>query len=255
MNIVQRLVQKQHLRSTRQSNKQLNVVITGGSRGLGKAMCEQFLRHGDRVVMISRHPRGIESHNNLVVIEKSVMEMGEFIFNDRVDLWINNAALSGGFRHFADHDTNKIKEILETNLIGTALGCKHAYELMKDQPCGGAIFNMSGTGSNGFPTPDYSLYGASKAGVVQLTKTLKSELKDTNVGVHIVSPGMMNTDLLMENMPEKTYNMIKRFCTNPEIVAETLVTEMRDAYYNADANAFIQYMTLSKILKKLVDKK
>jgi chlorophyll(ide) b reductase len=254
MNIVQRFVKREDLRSARQSNKQLNVVVTGGSRGLGRAMCEQFLCQGDRVVMISRHSRGIESHKNMKVIEKSVMDMGELSFDHRVDLWINNAAISGGFRHFAEHNDSKVKEILETNLIGTALGSKHAYELMKDQPCGGAIFNMAGTGSNGFPTRDYSLYGASKAGVVQLTRTLQSELKDTNVGVHIVSPGMMNTDLLLENMPETTYKIIKRFCTAPEIVADTLVMEMKDAYYNADTNAFIQYMTVSRVIKRLVDK-
>ena len=255
MNIVQRFVSKTKLRSARQSNKQLNVVVTGGSRGLGKAMCERFLREGDRVVMICRNPRNVEPHDNLMVIEKDVMDVTSKLFDHKVDLWINNAAVSGGYRRFIDQPDEKIIEVLETNLICAALCSKLAFEIMSTQPDGGAIFNMSGAGANGFSTPDFSLYGASKAGVVQLTRSLQAEWKDTNVDIHIVSPGMMKTDLLLENLPESVYKMVSHFCTDPEIVGEWLVEAMKDTYYNAEDDAFINYMTLTRVMKKVIDKK
>lgn len=74
---------------------------------------------------------------------------------------------------------------------------------MREQEAGGHIFNMDGAGADGSPTPRFAAYGATKRGLVQLSKSLQAELKMlgiSNVGIHNLSPGMVTTDLLMSGM-------------------------------------------------------
>jgi len=255
MKFFQKSVNTTKIKLERHSNKHLNVVVTGGSRGLGKALCRRFLHEGDRVVMICRNPQNVEHHDNLLVVKKGVADITRNVFDCKVDLWINNAAVSHGYKRFLDHSDNNVREIFETNLIGAALCSKQAFEIMTTQSEGGAIFNISGAGSNGFSTPAFSLYGASKAGLVQLTRSLQAEWKDTNVNIHTVSPGMMKTDLLMENLPPSVSKMVSYFCTDPDIVAEWLVGEMKKTYYSAQESAFIQYTSLSRVMKMAVHQK
>ena len=71
---------------------------------------------------------------------------------------------------------------------------------MKDQERGGHIFNMDGAGADGNATPSFAAYGATKRCLSQLGKSLQAELsqaKIKNVGIHNLSPGMVNTQLLM----------------------------------------------------------
>lgn len=87
----------------------------------------------------------------------------------------------------------QIQKVINTNLIGTLLCTKEAITLMKNQERPGKIFLVEGAGSTGMPTPKYLAYGASKAGVVQIMKSLNAELKEAGLGhimVDTVSPGI-----------------------------------------------------------------
>ena len=102
---------------------------------------------------------------------------------------------------------------------------------MRDQPDGGHIFNMDGAGADGGATPRFAAYGASKRGLEQLGKSLRSELRMLGlkqIGIHNLSPGMVTTELLMAGSDTK----IARFFINclaeePASVAAALVPRIR----------------------------
>lgn len=260
------LQQRNALKLQRSQRESLNVVITGGTRGLGRAFAEEFSRYGDQVFVLARNPVDIASlmktqpsiqgfpcdvgdkldlHRNLKAITSMV---------DGIDIWINNAGISGGSRNLLDLADETIEDIVKTNLFGTCMTCKFVHEVMIKQPQGGAIFNLAGAGSDGSPTPSYPVYGASKAGIVQLSKSLQKEWKDTNVDVHIISPGMMLTDLLMDNLPIDTMKVIDFLCSHPEIVALHLVPRIRNAYFH-DEESYIRFLTLFKIIGRFFTRK
>ncbi|PIA65008.1 hypothetical protein AQUCO_00100464v1 [Aquilegia coerulea] len=207
-----------------------NVVITGSTRGLGKALAREFLLSGDRVVVASRSPESVQStvseleenlnegirttssksganmtHAKVVGIAcdvckpKDVEKLAEFATNEfgSIDIWINNAGTNKGFRpllEFADED---IEQIVSTNLVGSLLCTREAMRVMRSQEKGGHIFNMDGAGSGGSSTPLTAVYGSTKCGLRQLQSSLLKECKRSKVGVHTASPGMVLTDLLL----------------------------------------------------------
>lgn len=252
------------LKFERSQKKNLNVVITGGTRGLGKSMTNEFLKKGDKVFIVSRKQSDIDmmvmDNDNLYGKAADIGNAEEFpelfdnilkAFDGEIDMFVNCAGQSGGNKQFVDHDISNLDSIVKTNLLGTILCCKHAFEIMNSQSTGGAIFNFTGAGSNGFSTPNFSLYGATKSGILQLTKTLQEELRQYPVDLHLVSPGMLFTDLLLENMNDDTYHAIKMLVTSPDLVAYHIVPRMRNTYYLAKEDNYIKFLTVMKIIYKI----
>jgi chlorophyll(ide) b reductase len=252
------------LKKLRLEKKQLKVVITGGSRGLGKSMAEDFLEFGDKVFIISRNKKDIADmvikHDNLYGYPADIGDKNIYpILFDRIlksldgeiDMFICAAGQSGGFTPMIYHDDHKIDSIIKTNLLGTALCCRYAFDIMNKQQEGGSIFTLTGAGSNGLSSLNYSLYGATKAGIFQLTKTLQEEWREYAVDLHLVSPGMLFTDLLLENMNDDTYDSIKMLIAQPDLVAHHIVPRMRSVYYHAKEDDYIKFLTVMKIMYKM----
>mmetsp|Transcript_16497 Transcript_16497/g.20384 ORF Transcript_16497/g.20384 Transcript_16497/m.20384 type:complete len:107 (-) Transcript_16497:1371-1691(-) len=88
---------------------------------------------------------------------------------------------------------NEIEQIILTNLVGAINGYKAAAMNMQknNKTSKGHIFLMEGAGSLGRATPNFASYGVSKAGYLQLLKSLKAEAKEIGVSVHTISPGMV----------------------------------------------------------------
>ncbi|KAE8736102.1 putative chlorophyll(ide) b reductase NYC1 [Hibiscus syriacus] len=146
-----------------------NVVITGSTRGLGKALAREFLLSGDRVVVASRSPESVDmtvkvleenlkegmvaggsSSKNLEqakVVGKAcdVCEAGDveklayFAITElgSVDIWINNAGTNKGFRPLLQFSDEDIKQIVSANLVGSILCTREAMRIMKNQTKGG----------------------------------------------------------------------------------------------------------------------
>jgi chlorophyll(ide) b reductase len=192
------------------------VVITGSTKGIGFAMASEFITSGDKIVICSRSQSSVDDAVEKlfsmtrnkdsakifgttcdVSVYDDVRRLGEFTIEKLgdVDYWINNAGTNAYTNDYIiDSDIEKIKTIINTNLLGTVLCCKEALRIMK--PRGeGHIFNMEGLGSNGRASPGLATYGATKAGITYFTKTLIKETKGTGIGVHYLSPGMVLTDL------------------------------------------------------------
>ena len=225
--------------------KPLNIVVTGGSRGLGGALSQHLSKRGHNVINLSRYSRIPCDVGDPYQVQNAISKIAT-----PIDIWINNAGQSGGASKLENLENQTIENVIKTNLLGTAVCCKEAYKVMRNQTTGGAIFNLSGAGSNGQPTPNYAVYGATKSAINQLTQTLQNEWSNTNVTLHTISPGMMFTDLLLKNMDDKTYKMIEFLCDAPDTVAQEIVPQIEDVFYRKKKNQCIRYLTVPKIISK-----
>lgn len=242
-----------------------NVVITGGTRGLGRALTKRFLEMGDKVAICSRSQESIDQtleeldrHGSLIgkVCDikdfENVREFAEWCskeFNGQIDYWINNAGIANPTKAFlSDLPPEEVEEVIRTNLIGTILATKAALQVMEKQKSG-HIFLMEGMGSNGRPTPRILPYGASKAPFPQLLKTLLEETKGSNIGIHTLSPGIVLTDLLLENTPNDAKRIFNILAEKPEIPAAFLVEKIRGI--NGTGKR-IRYLSRWKIMKRFL---
>jgi chlorophyll(ide) b reductase len=258
--------------------KQNAAIITGGSRGFGKALVREFAQRGYSVLFTGRNKHKIAE----VVREVRKQTPPEYIVNELVGLecdltqpkcgryldrwisdhfpesaprvWINNAGISGGFTPFADQSIDTASDIVKTNLMGTFVGVHIAMEHRVPH-----IFNVVGAGSDGSITPGFAAYGATKAGIWQFTKTLRRELKCKkkayDVGIHTISPGMMITDLLTENTTDMQKRIFNVFAEDPAIVAAMLMPRLL-SIASVDSNIVhrdVKYLTPARIVARMLD--
>jgi chlorophyll(ide) b reductase len=231
----------------------LGIVITGGSGGLGYALAEQFLLHGDRVVICGRN---VTRLNNALSRLKQTIPNGE-VYGIRcdvgnpadarafaefakerlglVDRWINNAGTAGQLkRPLWELASEDMLETCTTNLSGSILLSAEAARLMNRQPNSREaiyhIFNM-GFSSVGAALSRTSVpHRASKRGVAELTRFLSEELKvsgKTSIGVHELSPGLVLTKLLLQDATLAAQKIFKVIAEHPEKVAAVLVPKIR----------------------------
>ncbi len=186
-----------------------NALVTGGSRGIGRAMCEALARHGAHVVV--NYLRGEDQAREVVaaiaaaggsaeiagfdvgsmaVAEEQVAALAKRL--GKLDILVANAGIA------ADNLLLRVKEeevdrILAVNLKG-ALGCaKAAVKAMMRAKTGRVIFVSSVVGEMG--NPGQAAYAASKAALLGLTKTLAREYASRNVTVNAIAPGFIETDM------------------------------------------------------------
>lgn len=189
--------------------------------GIGRALCEAFLAAGDDVVFCSRDPAraaATEAELKALATARPGQVVAGFACDvaapgaaaalaasaaaalTTIDVWINNAGCTT-YSPVMDADDDATAAVVTTNLLGTLLASKAALRALAAQPGGGHLWNMDGAGSDGIGTPNFAAYGASKAALAHLHKSLRAELKAAGlagrVGLHRLSPGMVTTDLLM----------------------------------------------------------
>ena len=205
-------------------------IVTGSSSGIGKAIALRFGEEGAKVIVAARRrnlceqtasriqKKGGEAHviqtdisdehQVNALIEETVRQYG------CLDILVNNAGIFGGGR-LADTDTQTFNEVMATNLKGTFLCCRAAFQQMRQQR-GGLIINMSsvagvqawaGTGT----------YSASKHGIMALTKSLADEGRAFNIKVSAICPAGV-ADELVDSSPE---DILRSEKIDPFDIAET----------------------------------
>ncbi len=210
------------------------VVITGSTRGIGYGLADAFLARGCRVTVSGRTTAAVEEAVSTLASQHGedrifgqacdVREfdqvqalwdasVGHF---GQVDVWINNAGVAHGQTDFWNFSPERIRYVVETNLIGATHGAQVALKGMREQGFG-SIYNMEGLGSDGRHIEGLSIYGATKCGLAYLTDALVEETKGTGLVVGALRPGMVVTDLLLDQRsgnPEdwerarKTFNVL-----------------------------------------------
>lgn len=223
----------------------MNVVITGNTKGFGLALTKEFLKAGDNVVISSRNKERVDqvvdslrkqfpSADILglpcdVADYKNIMDLANLASQEWgiIDIWVNNAGTAGITRNpLVDVSEEEFQMVINTNLLGTFYGCKAALTVMMPQN-NGHIFNVSGWGADGRASPNSAAYGATKASIPQFTKSLVKETYETNIGTHMLLPGMMMTDLLLKNATSDARRIFNILSDYPEIVAKEFVPKMR----------------------------
>src|SRR6056297_968838 len=166
----------------------MNVVITGGTKGIGLALATGFLKSSDDVCVCSRSQENVASAvkelsdqfpDRQVVgttcdvtneVELSALAAFAEEKFEKIDIWVNNAGTKGNAAGYLyELSAKNVKVPIETNLIGSLLGTRAALKIMLEQGSG-KIFNMEGLGSNGRASPANISYGASKAALPQALK-------------------------------------------------------------------------------------
>jgi short-subunit dehydrogenase len=114
----------------------------------------------------------------------------------KIDVWVNNAGLSGGYRYLHEVPDTEIYSIINTNITGLLEACSVILPYFTENR--GVLINMTGLGSDGKPAPYTTIYACTKAAVTNLTLSLAEEYKKYPVSIHAVMPGMMDTDFFKD---------------------------------------------------------
>jgi NAD(P)-dependent dehydrogenase (short-subunit alcohol dehydrogenase family) len=199
-----------------------NILITGASQGLGRAMALRFARegaaglsliarHADQLTIVRGEVRKIAPKIEIVIIDADVSKPRDIErivattlaqFKGRLEVLVNNASTIGPspIPNLLDYPVEHFREVLDTNLIGPFLLIKNALPAMIER--GGSIINVtSDAGQVGYP--GWGAYGISKFGLEGMSQTWASELEESDVRVNWVDPGNMNTAMHRAAEPEE----------------------------------------------------
>jgi 3-oxoacyl-[acyl-carrier protein] reductase len=236
----------------------LNILITGASRGIGKAIALEFGKTGFNKLYLTYNKTHI---NDMVDLKEELEEMCNQVYvfqmnvtkrkkiglivdlyksfaDFKLDVLVNNAGVVRD-RTLAKMTDNEWDDVINTNLTGVFNVTKAFLPYIND---GGCIINMASiigiTGNFG-----QCNYSASKAGVIAFTKSLAKELAKRNIRVNSVSPSFVNTDMTQRMSPEQYAKVVermpfKRMATTEEI-AKFVVFLAKDATYCTGENYII----------------
>ena len=187
-------------------------LVTGASRGLGRAIATRFWAEGANLVLAVRNPGAVASlltelgradgQSSLVVpldlqdldSASSLIDRAVAMGAGKIDALVNNAAVQGPIGKTWETPAQAWNDAIVADLVAPSLICRAAVPLMGRQG-GGAIINLSGGGATG-PRANFSAYATAKAGLVRFSETLAEEAKPLGVAVNCVAPGPMGTDML-----------------------------------------------------------
>lgn len=207
-------------------------VVTGGTRGIGRAAALALARAGCRTCVVASRPPADPGRDGLDGIETRVADVTSDAAVDalvsgfeRIDILVNCA---GTIRRREEYELPAFEAVLDVNLSGTARLCFAARP--KFPPEGGAIVTTASMLSY-FGSPHAPAYAASKAGIVQLTKSLAIAWADAGIRVNAVAPGWIATEM--------TRPVREDPARNAPILARTPMGRWGDPAEVADAILFL----------------
>jgi len=228
--------------------KDKNILISGGSRGIGYDVAEHFLKSGSHVIIVGKNPERLSAAAENLSIYGPVTPMQcdisesmkvDTLFAEiksrftTLDCLVNAAGIT------RDQLAVRMKDsdwdvVIRVNLNGTFYMCRRAIRMMMAQH-GGSVINISSVvGLHG--NVGQANYSASKAGVIALTKTLAREVAGKNIRVNVIAPGFIETDMtkdLPDQVKENFLNSIpmKRFGLPRDVSGLAIFLASEDAAY------------------------
>ena len=207
-------------------------IVTGASRGIGRAISIALAQEGATVILAARSvPKLQETADQVtkaggkaeVVVtelseEKSIRNLVK-VTNEkfgRLDILVNNAGITHSAK-FEQTKTEDFKRCLQVNATAPFILCREVLPLLRKSPTSYIINISSVVGVKGYPLQ--SAYTASKHALRGMTMSLAEELNGTNVRVHLICPGGVDTDLIPKVRPD----LKKEDLMRPEEIAELVM--------------------------------
>ena len=200
-----------------------NAIVSGGSKGIGKAIAIKFAQAGANVIICSRRKENLEAAVaeaesiglTLFPVEcntssySSILSVTDYTLEKfgKVDILVNNAATNPHYGPILDSEDSHWDKIFDVNVKGYFNFVKACSSSMISNKSG-KIINVASIAAK-TPLDGLGVYNISKAAVVMLTKVLAKELGEHNIQINTLAPGLIKTDFsraLWEN--EDTYNKI-----------------------------------------------
>jgi NAD(P)-dependent dehydrogenase (short-subunit alcohol dehydrogenase family) len=186
-----------------------SIIVTGAGRGLGRAISLNMAREGARLTLLSRTLKELEQVADQIKSEGGICQTVETDVSDpgavreavkvcldrfkTIDVLVNNAGVIGPVRFLEDADVGTWNRTLGINLGGAFYFAKEVVPVMVEKGKGKIINISSGLGQMAFPR--FCGYSVSKAGIIQLTRSLAEELKGFHIQVNAIDPGVMDTPM------------------------------------------------------------
>lgn len=244
------------------------IVITGSTRGIGYGLADAFLERGCRVMISGRTQASVDKAVNQLAethgSEKLTGQPCDVVQLDQVetlwqravehfgqvDIWINNSGVGHPMLPMWELPSEDLVDVVNTNITGTLYGSRVAIRGMLAQGHG-QLYNMMGYGSNGSTRVGMAVYGTSKSAVKYLTDILVKETRGTPVQVGSLSPGMVTTDLLVDQLkadPEM-FERSKRVFSILSDRVEAVTPWLADKVLaNEKSDTHIRYLSTPKIM-------
>jgi len=249
-----------------------HIVITGSTRGIGYGLANSFLELGSTITVSGRAGEAVDkavgdlksrfAAGNVFGLacdvtdpvqvqglwDESVQTFG------KVDIWINNAGVSGERGMLWEIAPDKVPAPFSTNVLGTVYGVQVAMKGMLAQGFG-AIYIMEGMGSDGRKHAGLSLYGTSKYALHYLSESLALEARNTPIVIGSLRPGMVITDLILDryaDQPDDLERAKKIFNIIAERVDNVSPWLARQILANRKSGVVLQYSSMWKLLWRFV---
>ena len=248
-------------------NERRVAVVTGSSKGIGKAIALEFANAGYSVVINARNEeelkqaardisKSIKDAGKIVsvpgdisqesvcisLIESAVKQFG------RIDVLVNNAGIGGESKKINELTEKDWDEVIDINLKGAFLCTREAVKNMTKDANNNrnySIINISSVHEQ-TPQPESAPYAASKGGMQMLTKTIALELAEKGIRINGIAPGAIATDMnkeLLENQKEKEKKEqeipVHRIGQPKEIAKVALFLASDDASYVAGTTIYV----------------
>lgn len=202
-------------------------LVTGGSRGLGKAICLSLAAEGAKVAVNYRRTAdkaqavvdeiktqyGLEALavGGNVAEEADVLSIFKQVTEkfSQIDILINNAAVCPTCQ-VKDMSKQMWTETIEVNLTGTFLTSREFVKRLLDAGRGGRIVNIVSQAAFRGSTTGHAPYDASKGGIVSFTIALAREVAQKGIGVNAVAPGLILTDMVTKVLKENEQKYLSR---------------------------------------------
>ncbi|MFZ4767595.1 MAG: SDR family oxidoreductase [Roseimicrobium sp.] len=208
------------------------IIVTGGSRGYGAGIAEAFVMAGARVWITGRDAAKLTETGHRIGASPFVADVADGAAWDRViaevmqkagrlDVLINNAGEGVKIGPACEQTDEAIARSVASNLTGAMLGCRRAAAIMQKQGSG-LIVNI-GSACSTHAWPGWSVYSAAKAGLLQFTRCLLTELRPHGVRVTSVLPSWGQTDFThAAQLPPRDPEVLAQ-CISPADIGQLIV--------------------------------
>lgn len=214
------------------------VLITGGSRGIGKAIATKLAQNGANIALtyLGNKDKALSVCNEI----KSFTQKAEAFYCDvsnfedtknlidsvmnafgTIDILINNAGITGKNALTFSLSVDEFDSIINTNLKGTFNMCKNIYPIFVKKHSGKIINIASVAGISGIA--GQSIYSASKAGIIGFSKSLAKELASRNITCNIIAPGFVETDMTQDIKDSIKNTIPMKRLASPDDIANVAV--------------------------------